>query len=320
MLNYSNFYEDAQSLRINKLLPDLKTCIDEKLASNRFGDRFKWFDALHALPRVHDSRYDFTKDVISIDADLEPSQISLESIFKILMPWRKGPYRINEVFIDTEWRSDFKWKRIQEKIAPLHGRTILDVGCGNGYHLFRMLGDKARFALGIDPMLFYICQFFAIQHFLPRLPLTVLPLTLDDFPNDVSIFDTVFSMGVLYHRRSPIDHIQQLKNCLRPGGQLILETLVVDGQQHCLLPQDRYAKMRNVWFLPSTDVLETMLERLNFTDIETISVDQTTTEEQRATNWMQYESLKDFLDPKNPKLTIEGYQAPTRAVVIATKR
>ncbi|MBR9800034.1 MAG: DUF1698 domain-containing protein, partial [Gammaproteobacteria bacterium] len=41
--------------------------------------------------------------------------------------------------------------------------------------------------------------------------------------------------------------------------------------------------------------------------------------EQRATDWMTYHSLSDFLDPADPSLTREGHPAPRRAVLIATR-
>lgn len=67
----------------------------------------------------------------------------------------------------------------------------------------------------------------------------------------IKAFDTVFSMGVLYHRKSPIEFLQQLKSQLRPGGELMLETLVVEGDENTvLMTGDRYAQMRNVWFYP----------------------------------------------------------------------
>ncbi|MEW8068099.1 MAG: DUF1698 domain-containing protein, partial [Candidatus Thiodiazotropha endolucinida] len=43
----------------------------------------------------------------------------------------------------------------------------------------------------------------------------------------------------------------------------------------------------------------------------------TTIEEQRATEWMRFESLADYLDPADRSLTIEGYPAPRRAVFVA---
>jgi tRNA (mo5U34)-methyltransferase len=147
-----------------------------------------------------------------------------------LHPWRKGPFCIQGVHIDTEWRSDLKWDRLAGAIAPLAGRLVLDVGCGNGYHGWRMLGAGARLVMGIDPTLLFVLQWMAINRYLGRNDLAVLPLGIEDLPDDLGGFDTVFSMGVLYHRRSPIDHLMDLHRLLRPGGELVLETLVLEGE------------------------------------------------------------------------------------------
>jgi tRNA (mo5U34)-methyltransferase len=125
-------------------------------------------------------------------------------------------------------------------------------------------------------------------------------------------------MGVLYHRRSPIEFLQQLKDQLVSGGELVLETLVVDGdEQTVMIAGERYAQMRNVWFLPSTAALTVWMQRLGFTNIKIVDKAQTTIEEQRSTDWMTSQSLVDFLDPNDPNKTIEGYPAPLRAVITA---
>ena len=49
------------------------------------------------------------------------------------------------------------------------------------------------------------------------------------------------------------------------------------------------------------------------------TVHVTSTDEQRRTDWMINESLSDYLDPDDPALTVEGYPAPKRAVLIARK-
>jgi hypothetical protein len=130
--------------------------------------------------------------------------------------------------------------------------------------------------------------------------------------------------GILFGRavpsRSPIDHLTELGGFLRPGGELVLETLVVPGDEHTVLvPADRYAKMSNVWFLPAVPMLETWLRRAGFVNIRTVDVDQTSILEQRRTDWMTFHSLEDFLDPADPNKTFEGYPAPRRAITIAEK-
>ena len=84
-----------------------------------------------------------------------------------------------------------------------------------------------------------------------------------------------------------------------------------------LVPEGRYAKMRNVWFIPSELTLQSWLKRIGFQNIRCIDTKVTTTEEQRKTSWMEYESLEDFLDPEDSTKTIEGHPAPRRAIFIA---
>jgi tRNA (mo5U34)-methyltransferase len=236
-----------------------------------------------------------------------------------LHPWRKGPYEICGLFIDTEWRSDWKWERLRPHIQPLQGRLVLDVGCGNGYHGWRMLGEGARQVIGIDPTQLFVLQFEAMRHFLDRqAPLQVLPLAVQDLPANLQGFDTVFSMGVLYHRRSPFAHLAELKGALRKGGELVLETLVIEGGLgEVLVPEGRYAKMRNVWFIPSAETLNSWLRRAGFRRIRLIDSSQTSVEEQRSTAWMRFESLADYLDPQDRNRTVEGYPAPRRAIFVA---
>ena len=248
----------------------------------------------------------------------EEDRNKLEEQLKALHPWRKGPYNLFDIYIDTEWRSDWKWDRLKKRISPLNHRLVLDVGCGNGYHCWRMLGAGAKMVVGIDPLLLNVLQFHVIRKLYGETPVYVLPLGIEDLPYGLKLFDTVFSMGVLYHRRSPIDHLMELRDCLKPGGELVLETLVIDGGLgEVLLPEGRYAKMRNVWFLPSCETLVSWLKRCGFHNIRLVDVTSTSIEEQRSTEWMQFHSLKDFLSEENPQLTTEGLPAPKRAIFIA---
>jgi tRNA (mo5U34)-methyltransferase len=233
-------------------------------------------------------------------------------------PWRKGPFDIHGVYIDSEWRSDLKWDRLKDHIAPLQDRLVLDVGCGNGYYAWRMQAAGARAVLGLDPTLLYVVQYCVLRHFMPALPVFVLPLPLEDMPDGLQAYDTVFSMGVLYHRRSPLEHLQLLQRCLRSGGELVLETLVVDGDAETVLaPENRYAHMKNVYAIPSCAALQLWLQNCGFSNIRLLDVTPTTPAEQRVTAWSGTASLQNFLDPADPTRTVEGYPAPQRALLLA---
>ncbi len=294
--------------------------IKNGLDESRHGTLSKWQAVLNKLPEINAEQLDFNSSSIAVlnSKISEAEQDNIKSLFQQLMPWRKGPYNIHGVYINTEWHSDWKWDRLEKYIQPLKNRTVLDVGCGNGYHGWRMLGAGAELVVGIDPSALFVMQHQAVKHFMGDYPFFVLPVGIDDVPDKLKAFDTVFSMGVLYHRRSPVDHLMQLKDCLKSGGELVLETLVIDGDKNqALVPQDRYAKMRNVWFIPSCDAIKLWLERCGFKNIKVVDVNITTIEEQRSTEWMQFESLKDFLNADDLSLTIEGYPAPKRAAFTA---
>ncbi len=283
------------------------------------GDYARWSAALEALPALENIRASFDDAAITLDAHCADSD-ALRQALRGLMPWRKGPYRFADVFIDCEWRSDFKWERVAPHLAALNGRRILDIGCGNGYHCWRALAQSPGFVLGIEPSVLFNLQFQAVQGYLQRSDIDVLPIGVEDIPADLDWFDTVFSMGVLYHRRSPLDHLYQLKGFLRSGGELCLETLVIEGGPgQVLLPRDRYARMRNVWFIPSSAELLLWLERCGFVNARVVDESDTRLDEQRSTDWMQFESLRQSLDSDNPGLTVEGLPAPRRAVLIANK-
>ncbi|MDJ0739577.1 MAG: tRNA 5-methoxyuridine(34)/uridine 5-oxyacetic acid(34) synthase CmoB [Gammaproteobacteria bacterium] len=292
------------------------------------GDWPRWHSALDALPVLGPGAVAVADGALSLSPHVPPGAAAIDRLREQLLrlrPWRKGPYRIAGLLVDSEWRSNLKWDRVAPHLQSLDGRRVLDVGCGNGYYAWRMALAGARQVVGVDPTALFLAQFAAIRRLVaPMEPalaarVEILPLGIEAVPRGLGAFDTVFSMGVMYHRRSPIDHLVELRGALRRGGQLVLETLVVDGgADRVLVPPRRYAKMRNVWFIPAVPALETWLRRAGFGDVSTVDVSVTEVTEQRATPWMTFESLADFLDPADSGLTVEGHPAPRRAIVVAT--
>lgn len=320
---YEKFYETLASTPFSTHLDQVQTKVEDAFASKRHGDLPKWLDLLEKLPQIKPSEIKLNISSIQIgkeaDADLA-ARTNLETLLREFHPWRKGPFTLLGIHIETEWRSDMKWDRLKNCIEPLKDRNVLDVGCGSGYHLWRMRGEGAKLALGVDPTMLYVMQFQALQKYIEDESVQVLPIGTDDLPAQLNLFDTVFSMGLLYHRRDPLEHLRQMQSFLREGGELVMETLVIEGgKEEILVPKERYAQMRNVWHIPSTLACEAWLKQVGFKDVRLIDVTKTTSEEQRVTNWMGFQSLSDFLDPQDSSKTVEGYPAPTRAIFLAKK-
>jgi len=320
---WSQRFLSSLPLELKPFAASLSALLDIGTLQKLHGEYNDWQQLVDTLPPIEPSVVDTACDLIRIGQQsdcADETRTVLTSALRKLHPWRKGPFDVFGVHIDTEWRSDWKWQRVLPHIAPLENRIVLDVGCGSGYHCLRMCGAGAKFVVGIDPTVRYLFQFLALNNYINDQRVHFLPLKSEDMPRRMRCFDTVFSMGVLYHRRAPFDHLDELKDLLRPGGELVLETLVVDGPENTVLvPRDRYAQMRNVWFLPSASTLPLWLQRAGFENARVVDVNCTSLEEQRRTDWMTFQSLQDYLDPQNPALTIEGLPRPTRAIIIANK-
>jgi len=291
---------------------------EHRLQNHSHGDLARWRAALEALPSVA-ARAELDRPAPQLGANVACPE-TLRSTLMALHPWRKGPLSLGGVPIDSEWRADRKWARIAPHL-DLRGLRILDVGCGNGYYGLRMLGCGARLVVGIDPTLLYVMQWLACRHFSGDLPHYVLPLGTEDLPPGTVGFDAVFSMGVLYHRRDPMQHLQRLRELLAPGGRLVLESLVLPANrdEDLLVPRGRYARMRNVWAIPGKVRLAGWLEQVGFGQVELVHAGPTTCSEQRGTPWMRFESLEQALDPADRSRTVEGHPAPIRAVLIARR-
>jgi tRNA (mo5U34)-methyltransferase len=299
MIDYTGLAKCWRNLDLEHWWEPVEALTRGRLSASNHGEFEKWRTVIDSLPAVDD----------------DPAKLK-EQLLQ-LAPWRKGPFQLGGVTIDSEWRSNRKWDRLANAFS-LEGKNVLDVGCGNGYYALRMREAGASTVIGIDPTILYVMQFLAVNHFVGDSNIFVLPLRLQELPGRGHRFDTAFSMGVLYHQRAPIDHLRQLRDNLRPGGQLLLETLFVPGDEsHACTPPDRYARMRNVWLLPTIAELTTWLARSGYRDIEIIDESITTTDEQRSTEWMTFESLAEALDPADASRTVEGWPAPHRIVLSA---
>jgi tRNA (mo5U34)-methyltransferase len=305
MIDVAQLIERWQSGPLAPWAAQLPAQIERGLSVERYGDIPRWRAALDSLPDIApaDACLDRARvGAVAREPMAPDTRAALEAGLRGLHPWRKGPYELFDLHIDTEWRSDWKWDRLAPHIADLDGRRVLDVGCGNGYHCWRMRGAGAAEVVGIDPTPLFVIQFAALQRYIRDPAVAVLPMGIEAMPAGLRAFDTVFSMGVLYHRRSPMEHLQTLRDSLRPGGELVLETLVIEGDAtQCLVPRGRYARMGNVWFIPSSAMLCLWLAKLGWKNPRLVDESVTSTDEQRATDWMGFQSLATFSTPAIPR-------------------
>lgn len=165
MFNFANFYQlIAQDTRLQPWLNVLPQQLTD-WQNAEHGDFDRWLRALNKISADTPDNIDLKQSVtISNHQPMPIGELKkLESLLRTFHPWRKGPYHVHGIHIDTEWRSDWKWDRVLPHISPLKNRSVLDVGCGNGYHMWRMLGEGARLCVGIDPSHLFLIQFEAIR-------------------------------------------------------------------------------------------------------------------------------------------------------------
>jgi tRNA (mo5U34)-methyltransferase len=294
-------------------------------------ERQKWFnwknikpiyDALEKLkatnPKVTNYKLNDTIE-IELDKSYESEYADLiEDSAKLMLPWRKGPFKIGSLFIDTEWQSFIKYNLLEPHFN-LKDKIVADVGCNNGYYMFRMLSQKPKKLVGFDPSALFYMQFSFINSFINS-DIKYELLGIEHIEHYEHKFDTIFCLGVLYHRSDPIGSLKSLYKSLNKDGKLILDTFMIDGNEDiCLTPKERYSKIPNIYFIPTINALKNWCFRAGFKEVEILTVKKTELNEQRKTDWINSQSLNDFLDPKNPDLTIEGYPAPKRVYIKAIK-
>ena len=316
-------FEILQKNKMSSFSNELKKQVPNFLNSSGHGDISRWSNSVDDLPSIEISEFNLNSDCIIVGSKSDCSDIErklIEEQLRQLMPWRKGPYNLFGLILDAEWQSNLKWNRLERHIKSLKNKLVLDVGCGNGYYGWRMLGKGAEYVVGIDPSLLFYSQFTAIKKYLPNSNIEIIPFGIEKLSDNELYFDTVFSMGVIYHRREPGEHLKQLSRCLKSGGELVIESIVIDSDNlDILIPEEPYAKMKNVWSIPSLKLLVKWINDAGFKNTRVIDTTKTTPKEQRVTKWMQFESLDDFLDQNDKDKTIEGYPAPVRSIVISEK-
>ena len=301
---------------------NLETLQNKKIECREWKNVQPWYEQIQTISQIEKKNLSIDYgDWFSVgkkeDLSFEEHEIVLNAAKK-LIPWRKGPFNIFGLEIDSEWQSNIKYNLIRPHFN-LKDKIVADIGCNNGYYMFRMLEDKPKKLVGFDPSPLTLHQFEFINHFV-KSDIIYEMLGVEHLVYYNHKFDFIFMLGVLYHRADPIGTLKSLARGLNSKGKILIDTFMIDGEEElCLSPNKRYSKIPNIYFIPTIPALKNWLERAGFEDIEVIATTITTSEEQRKTPWSFDQSLEDFLDPNDNSKTVEGYPAPKRVYVKARK-
>lgn len=266
---------------------------------------------------------DFGRDTVVIGSAEEVDTVQQHEIrenLKAFMPWRKGPFSVFGIDIDAEWRSERKWDRLQDRLPDLSGKVVADIGSNNGYYMFRMVPHSPRFVLGFEPSVQHYYCFKALNGIAGCSNLDTELLGVEHVGFFKEAFDVIFLMGIIYHRVSPVELLKDINTALKPGGTLIVESQAIPGDEPvALFPEKTYAKVPGTYFVPTGTTLKNWLLRTGYDQVDLFCSHPMNSAEQRQTEWMMFESYGNYLDPDDPSLTVEGYPAPWRVFLTASK-
>jgi len=306
----------------SKIVELLSQC--DRLESSDKKGIIRYRHPFESIKDIRASYLDFTGDVVKIGRREELGGDELENVYEVMrnfMPWRKGPFDLFGITIDAEWRSERKWNRLRAALPDLKDKVVADIGSNNGYYLFRMAAHEPKLALGFEPHLHHHFTFKTLNSLAGQGNLKSEMLGVEQIGLFENCFDVIFMMGILYHRISPIEVLRETLKALHPGGTLIIESQAIPGDEPvALFPEKTYAKVPGTYFVPTGACLINWLTRTGFVDVELFCSHPMDSNEQRRTDWMDFESYDDFIDRTDSALTVEGYPAPIRVFIKARKK
>ncbi len=318
-LKNNNFYNKYTFEEYKNLF----SLFDENKNFSNHGNLEQWKNILTQLPDIKTNHLDLSKESIQIGKPEEINLLQLKILEKRLLnlsPWRKGPFNIFGLEIDSEWRSEKKWQRVEDFLPKIKGMRIGDIGCSNGYYSYKLLKLEPELIVGMDKTALFIMQFLATKFYAKQIQeLIILPCSAEEFNPEFIDFDLLLSMGILYHAKNPSNHIESLQRLVRKNGYVVLETIISKSKKNINIKKNQtYAGMRNIGTIFTKDNVFKLLNLSGFKNIQVINDSFTDASEQRTTKWMQGKSLSDFTLPNGN--TIEGYPPICRTIFVAQKK
>jgi tRNA (mo5U34)-methyltransferase len=76
----------------------------------------KWNKSIDELESYSKGELGLNKPYISIQ-NVGTSSENIELSLRKLLPWRKGPFLLNDLVLESEWHGDLKWQRLNKRFV-----------------------------------------------------------------------------------------------------------------------------------------------------------------------------------------------------------
>jgi tRNA (mo5U34)-methyltransferase len=200
--------------------------------------------------------------------ELSPERVSeLQQQITALEPWLQGPFMLaGNLVIPGIWRNDQRWASLDEHVADLNGKRVLDVGSNAGYDPFTFKLRGAREVLACEPFAFIRQAQFLESIYRTGVDFREIGWQQLD-PSEHGLFDLVHCNGVLYHEPNPIGMLLRLRSMVADGGELLFGSMVhasAEQSEYIRFVPDAYAGDRTWWFVPGRLAMRWMLEVTGF--------------------------------------------------------
>jgi len=179
----------------------------------------------------------------------------------------------------------------------LKGKRVLDIGCRDGLFSFKAESMGADEVVGIDNDLSKAATEFIIPFLHSKVKMQQVNL-YDLDPNTFGVFDTVIFAGVLYHLRYPFWGLKLIRDIMKVGGYLLIETAIWQGEPDkamlfCPIGNESpyYPDTTSCTFFNEKGLVDTM-KSLGF---ETIQIEYLTTQPNRLVRQKIKQVIKNVL-------------------------
>jgi len=183
------------------------------------------------------------------------------------------------------------------------GKRVLDIGCNAGYDAFYLHALGALETVGLEPHPFYFHALF-LNAVYNREGVSFHNVGWENLDtNYLGNFDLVNCLGLIYHVKEPMALLEKIASIMKPGAKLLIEThaLSESSKQACFIEGPFWGDV-TYWWIFGDECLMGMLRSTGFKDVR-----------------MPLKADCDSRNPKNRRLTVEGYPAGARAWFVATR-